>query len=82
MATFRSSAVRSAQAGIPAERVRLHGLDRAMKSPDGLAAGYQIVRVPTFIVLRGGKEEGRIVERPIGTLEGDLLTILAGPKNR
>ena len=65
------------RAGIPAERLRLEGLDRAKQSPDGLAGGYDIVRVPTFIVLRGGKEVGRIVEHPVGTLEGDLLNILA-----
>jgi len=69
-------------AGIPAERIRLCGVDRAKKSPDGAAAPYAIERVPTFIVLRDGKEEGRIVERPVGTLEGDLLTILARPQNR
>jgi thiol-disulfide isomerase/thioredoxin len=69
-------------AGIPADRIRLHGLDRAKKSADGFADGYDIVRVPTFIVFRAGKEEGRIVEHPVGTLEGDLLTILARPQNR
>jgi thiol-disulfide isomerase/thioredoxin len=69
-------------AGVPAERIRLHGLDRSKKSPDGFADPYSIVRVPTFIVLRGGREEGRIVERPLGTLEGDLLTILARQQNR
>jgi thiol-disulfide isomerase/thioredoxin len=69
-------------AGIPADRIRLCGVDRAKKSPDGLAAPYEIVRVPTFIVFRNGKEEGRIVERPLGTLEGDLLTILARQQNR
>ncbi len=70
------------RAGIPAERIRLHGLDRSRRSPDGLEQGYAIARVPTFIVLRGGREEGRIVESPVGTLEGDLLSILARRQNR
>lgn len=65
-------------AGIPAARMHLIGIDRAKKSPDGAAAPWAIERVPTFIVLRNGKETGRIVEHPVGTLEGDLLNILAG----
>lgn len=32
--------------------------------------------VPTFIFYREGKEIGRIIETPVGTLEGDLKRIL------
>lgn len=67
------------EAGIPPERIRLYNLDRTKTSPDGLTARWEIERVPTFIVLRGGREIGRIVERPRSTLEGDLLMILAAP---
>ena len=69
-------------AGIPAERIRLHGVDRASRRVDALADQYAVARVPTFIILRNGKEEGRIVEQPVGTMEGDILNILAGRQNR
>ncbi len=36
----------------------------------------EIKLVPTFIFYRDGKEIGRIIETPVGTLEGDLLRIL------
>jgi len=39
---------------------------------------YGIQRVPTFIVIRSGRELGRIVERPEKSLEEDLVTILQG----
>ena len=41
---------------------------------------YGIQRVPTFIVIRSGRELGRIVERPEKSLEEDLVTILQGQK--
>ncbi len=34
---------------------------------------YNIVKVPTFIVYRKGREVGRIIETPFETLEKDLL---------
>ena len=64
-------------AGIPADRITLVGVDRAKKSGDGMSDRYPVEKVPTFIFLKGGVEIGRIVETPAGTLEGDMLTILA-----
>jgi len=43
---------------------------------------YGIQRVPTFIVIRSGRELGRIVERPEKSLEEDLVTILQGQEYR
>jgi hypothetical protein len=57
----------------------LYALDRKKSSPEGLERQYNIDRVPTFILLRGTKELGRIVETPKTTLEGDFLDILAHP---
>ena len=37
---------------------------------------YDIQLVPTFIVFRGGREIGRIIESPMMTLEKDLLMLL------
>jgi thiol-disulfide isomerase/thioredoxin len=65
------------EAGITADRIRLYGVDRSKKSPEGLEAPYVIERVPTFIFLKGGKEVGRITEKPVTTMEADMLEILA-----
>ena len=70
------------EAGIDSARIKLYGLDRSKKSQDGVSAGYGIERVPTFIFLRDGKEVGRITEKPQGSLESDMLTILAQPPAR
>jgi thiol-disulfide isomerase/thioredoxin len=64
-------------AGVPEGRIRLYAVDRSKKGPDDLTDKYGIDRVPTFIMLRDGREVGRIVEYPRTTLEGDLLAILA-----
>ncbi len=64
-------------AGIPASRIRLYGVDRQKKGPDAAPETYNIERVPTFIVLKGGKEIGRVVESPTTTIEGDIVGILA-----
>ena len=63
-------------AKLPPEKLRMVGLDRAKRSPDALEARYAIERVPTFIFLRDGKEIGRIVESPLGSLEKDMLGII------
>jgi hypothetical protein len=63
--------------GIGMSRIRLYGLDRSKKSADGLTDQYHIERVPTFIFLKNGNEMGRITEKPNGSLEADMLSILA-----
>lgn len=68
--------------GIEPSRIRLHGLDRSKKSNEGVADRYHIERVPTFIFLRNGDEIGRIIEKPTGTLEGDMLAILAAAQQK
>jgi tetratricopeptide (TPR) repeat protein len=45
------------------------------QGPNHEEAGLGVYRVPTFIVLKNGKEIGRINEFPIETLERDLLKI-------
>jgi thiol-disulfide isomerase/thioredoxin len=67
-------------AGMNVDRIKLYGLDRTKKSRDGLTDRYGIERVPTFIFLLGEREVGRIVEVPRTTLEGDVLSILAGAR--
>lgn len=64
--------------GIAGSRIRLYGLDRSKKSADGLTEQYHITLVPTIIFLKNGFEIGRITEHPQGSLEADMLSILAG----
>lgn len=52
--------------------------DMYKKSPSHEEQGKNIVRVPTLIVYRSGREIGRIIESPVETIERDLLAILLG----
>lgn len=61
---------------LPQSSLSLHGVSRKKKEPSGIAERYNIKRVPTLIVLKGGKEIGRIVEYPTESIEKDLLKIL------
>ncbi|MGK0413315.1 MAG: thiol-disulfide isomerase/thioredoxin [Polaribacter sp.] len=56
----------------------LISVGRNKKTPDNLQAGFDIIRVPTFIFLKDGKEVGRFVEYPRETLEKDILKIVMG----
>ncbi len=53
-------------------------VNRSKKTPDNLQEGLNIIRVPTFIFYKGGKEVGRYVEFPRETLEKDILKIVTG----
>ncbi|MFD1062103.1 TlpA family protein disulfide reductase [Winogradskyella litorisediminis] len=46
------------------------------ESPQHEEEGLNIVRVPTIIFFRNGKEVNRIIEKPIETLEKDMLNII------
>jgi thiol-disulfide isomerase/thioredoxin len=51
------------------------------RSDDGLiipeaSQKYEIVHVPTFIFIKGGKEIGRITEYPVKTIEKDMVDII------
>jgi hypothetical protein len=61
---------------LPPEKMRMIGVDREKRSPNGEAAQYGVERVPTFIFIRGGQELGRIVETPLASLEKDMLGII------
>ena len=53
-------------------------VDRSKTKPTEYTAGNNIIRVPTFIFKKNGKEIGRIVENPVESLEADILKILNG----
>lgn len=52
-------------------------VDRSKSTPDALEKDMNIIRVPTFIFYKEGKELGRYVEYPRKSLEKDMLAILS-----
>lgn len=64
----------------PTSQLTVVGVDnhreRYKKSPTGEEKGLNIIKVPTFIFYKNGKEVNRIVESPIVSLEKDIETIL------
>lgn len=66
------------QAGFDEKYFELITVNRSKKTPDNLQEGFNIIRVPTFIFYKEGKEVGRYVEYPRETLEKDILKIVTG----
>ncbi len=64
-------------ANIETTRTTLYGVDRKKREETGTAEKFQIKRVPTLIVLKAGKEHGRIVEVPSVSWEKDLEELLS-----
>lgn len=67
-------------ANFPESKLRVVGLNNGREmykqGPNGEEIGFNIHRVPTFIVYtKKGKEVGRIVEHAVESLEADLLKI-------
>lgn len=65
---------------IPDNQIKIVALDKRKgkykQSPTGEEWGLQILRVPTFILYKNGREVNRIIESPNTTLEEDLQHIL------
>ncbi|MBN2012895.1 thioredoxin family protein [candidate division KSB1 bacterium] len=55
--------------------VRLYGLDRRSQDTTDMREKYQVEFIPTFIIYQNEQEIGRIAERPMLSLEQDLLDI-------
>jgi thiol-disulfide isomerase/thioredoxin len=51
-------------------------VDRSKKDELGMAEGLGVMAIPTFIFFKNGEEQGRIIERPKGRMEEDILEIL------
>ena len=62
-------------AGMKSEQISLIGVDVNKTEPNGREQLYNLKNTPTFILLRNGKEIGRIVERPQISLESDLINL-------
>ena len=67
-------------AGFPSENIEIVALDRrkgkVKTSPTFEEKGLNIIRVPTMLFYKNGKEVNRIVESPIESLEEDILQIV------
>ncbi len=66
------------QVGFDESDITMITVDRSKKQPVELVSGYDVIRVPTFIFYKNGKEIGRFVERPRESLEADILKIVSG----
>lgn len=62
--------------GINTDAVELWGVSRSKREPVAVVQANAIEYVPTLVVLRSGKEIGRIVEHPKTSWEEDLAAIL------
>jgi len=60
----------------PLSTVTMYGVDRAKNTKNGESKTYNISRVPTIIVLKRGKEIGRITETVLKSVEADLSAII------
>lgn len=68
-------------AGVSQDRITLLGVDRSKKTIQHLSEAFNITNVPTIIVLKDGKEIGRVVEYGIsGTFDKDLGDIISKGK--
>lgn len=63
--------------GVAPFEVRYVGVDRGKKEPAAVKEDG-VLYLPTFIVRRGGREVGRIVETSPHSVEQDLLALLTG----
>jgi thioredoxin 1 len=61
----------------PGLTVDLYGVTEDHLEPNDPIIKYGITTTPTFIVMRGGKEIGRITENPDVSVEKDLALIMA-----
>lgn len=48
--------------GVPDNAITFFGVNRAKKSLPNIADAFKIINVPTIIVMKDGKEAGRVVE--------------------
>ncbi|RYF82911.1 MAG: thioredoxin [Chitinophagaceae bacterium] len=68
-------------AGFPENRITLIGVDHEKKTLYNLSEAFGVTNVPTFIVMKNGKEIGRVVEYgKIGSPEKELAQIISEAK--
>jgi thiol-disulfide isomerase/thioredoxin len=68
-------------AGFPESRVSLIGVDRSKKTISHLTEAFNIINVPTIMVMKDGKEAGRVVEYgKYGLFDKELAEIINAVK--
>jgi len=63
--------------GINNENIELIAVGLNKKEPLGRAAKLNLIYTPTLIFFRGSKEIGRIIEKPVISLEKDIELIIS-----
>ena len=63
-------------AGVGDAQITLHLLGRDKKTQDGSSDKYAITSVPTFIIIKGDNELGRVVESVKTSIEVEIAGIL------
>lgn len=63
-------------ASVPEESIHMYGADNSGNTGNQVADGYKVKRVPTILVMRDGKEEGRISGNSKESVEQDLAQII------
>ena len=66
------------KSGYPESNITLIAVDRQKQALNNLHITYNITNVPTFIVLKEGKEVGRVVEYGKGDMVKELGEIVGG----
>jgi thiol-disulfide isomerase/thioredoxin len=75
--------VLSDAAGLSADRITLIGVDHNKKTIQHLSEAFNVVNVPTFIVMKNGKEIGRVVEYgSTGMFDRELGEIISRKTNK
>ena len=74
--------VLSDASGLSPDRITLIGVDLNKKTIQHLSEAFNVTNVPTFIVMKNGKEIGRVVEYgTTGMFDRELGQIIAGKTN-
>lgn len=68
------------QAEYPMEKLRMYGVDRNKQCKTGEHEKYKVTNVPVIILMKDGKETGRITEMVNKSVEADLAGIIANSK--
>jgi thiol-disulfide isomerase/thioredoxin len=69
------------KSGLANDKITLIGVDRAKTALNDFHKAFNITRVPTFIVMKDGKEIGRVVEYgKYGAIDKELGEIVATAK--
>ena len=63
--------------GINDENIELIAVGLDKKEPQGRAAKLKLMFTPTLIFFRGSQEIGRIIEKPVISLEKDIALIIS-----